>query len=503
MTYPKRRNSNPRSSLRRLILGTIAATAFGAPALADDTQSLGNVSFQTSCAPEANAAFNKGLRLLHHMMYLQAEGVFGAAAENAPDCTMLHWGGAMTKFHPLWPGRPGPEQIAAGQGAIDRMNGASAGSDIEQAFAQAVRAYYEGSDTPYPSRIAAWAEAQAEVCSRFPENVDATAFCALGLLATAPRGDTTLKNQREAGEMMEALNERTELHPGVYHYAIHAYDNPVLYEKGLPFAEEYGKIAPDVAHALHMPSHIFVRAGRWDDVIDWNVRSANAALAHPLGDMISAHYAHAMDYRIYGHLQRGEFEQAEILLAEFIGHANLQSNFGSAYALAAAPVRVALEQEQWGGLSGMDAGMHAAIDWGKFPQTVAIRWFAIGLGAARSGDLDRAAEAVGELAALRTMLEASNQEYWLNLTAAQMLTIEAWTELARGNDALAVSLQTKAADIEDAAGKSPVTPGHVLPARELLGDLLSKLAQDDAASVAYEAALAQAPNRRRSRISLQ
>ncbi len=503
MICPDRRKPTSFPPVRRLILCAVAAAAIGASAFAQGAGKLGNVSFKTSCAPQADAAFNDGLGLLHHMMYAQAEAVFRAAGDAAPDCAMLHWGVAMSKFHPLWPGRPGPEKIAEGRAAIDRMNAVGAGSDIEQAFADAVRAYYAGSDTPYPARIAAWAAGQSDVCARFPDNADAVTFCALGLLATAPRDDRTLPNNRRAGEMLEELNTRVDLHPGVYHYAIHAYDNPVLYRKGLPFAERYGRIAPDVAHALHMPSHIFVRAGQWDKVIDWNVRSAEAALAHPVGDRISNHYAHAMDYLIYAHLQRGEFARAESLLAEFVGRAGHQDTFGVAYALAASPVRVPLEQEQWDKLADMDGALHPSISWDRFPQTVAIRWFAIGLAAARTGKADRARGALAELAGIRAELEASNQGYWLQLTDAQMLSIEAWMELARGNEALAVSLQTKAADIEDKAGKSPVTPGHVLPARELLGDLLMRTGQADAARAAYAAMLAQAPNRRRSVVSLQ
>lgn len=473
------------------------------PAFAENASGLGNVDFKTSCAPEANAAFNRGLGLLHHMMYFQADAHFSKAAEKSPNCAMLQWGIAMSKFHPLWPGKPSDAAIAAGKEAADRMNALPEEPGVEAAFRQAVSAFYEGEGMGYRDRVKAWAVAQGKVHDQFPDHVDATAFKALALLASAPRGDKTYANQREAGALMVALNDRTELHPGVYHYAIHAYDNPMLYEKGLPFAEEYGLIAPDMAHALHMPSHIFVRAGVWDQVIAWNEKSANAALEAPLGDLISSHYAHAMDYLIYAHLQRGDFDTAGRLLAEFEERSNHQSNFGSAYALAASPVRAALEQSQWAKLATMTADMHTSISWEKFPQTVSIRWFAIGLGAARSGDLERAGAALEELTAIRTRLKEAKIGYWLKLTEVQMLTIKAWMEHARGNAAMAISLLTKAADMEDAAGKSPVTPGHVLPARELLGDLLADLGETETAGTAYRATLALAPNRLRSRQALQ
>ncbi|TDT73896.1 hypothetical protein BDE40_2674 [Litoreibacter halocynthiae] len=489
-------------SVRRCAFGASLA-AFVALAPQAFANNLGKVDFETSCTVEADEAFDQGLTLLHHMMYFQAEGVFAGAAERSPECAMLHWGVAMSKFHPLWPGRPSPEKIAAGQAAVERMKVAEPGSDIEQAFTEAAEAYYEGANTPYPERIASWAAAQIKAFEEFPENDDVTAFHALALLATAPRGDKTMANQRKAGALMEDLDARTEMHPAVYHYAIHAYDNPVLYENALSYANDYGKIAPDVPHALHMPSHIFVRAGQWDQVIEWNARSARVALAEPLNGVISNHYAHAMDYWIYAVLQKGDFEQAEKLLGEFVGYTNQQDNFGAAYALAASPVRVALEQEQWERLAGMSGELHPAISWEKFPQTVAMRWFAIGLGAARSDNLTRANEALRELADLRQTLEAGKQGYWLKLVEAQILSIEAWVELSRGNTDLAIELQTKAADIEDAVGKSPVTPGHVLPARELLGDLFTQAGNSDLAAGAYRDALKDAPNRLRSTLALK
>jgi len=328
--WQNHQSEGTQSSRVRLGISAVAGLFLSTAAWAETGRALGNVNFETTCSTQSDAAFNQGLGLLHHMMYFQADGLFSSAAQTDPDCAMLSWGVAMSKIHPLWPGVPSDDVISAGRAAVAKMAAAKDGSPIEQGFAAAVSALYQGEDTPYRDRIAAWGEAQKAVYVQFSDNEDATAFYALSLLATAPRGDKSLKNQREAGALMETLNQSTDLHPGVYHYAIHAYDNPALYEKGLPFAAEYGKIAPDVAHALHMPSHIFVRAGRWDDVIEWNIRSSGNALANPNGDVISVGYAHAMDYLIYGHLQRGEMETAEKLLNDFLNVSNHQSSFGSA-----------------------------------------------------------------------------------------------------------------------------------------------------------------------------
>jgi tetratricopeptide (TPR) repeat protein len=129
-------------------------------------------------------------------------------------------------------------------------------------------------------------------------------------------------------------------------------------------------------------------------------------------------------------------------------------------------------------------------------------WFAKGLGAARSEDLESARAAVGELKTLHEEMQTIGQDYWAKLTEAQILSVEAWIEFGEGNDELAIAHQTKAAELEDAIGKSPVTPGHVIPARELLGDLYSKLGRTDAAAESYRETLSLSPNRTRSLAAL-
>lgn len=495
-----------------LAMGVTSATA--------QNDNLGAVEFEISCNQDANAAFELGLTLLHHMMYLQADSIFTSATEITPDCAMLYWGIAMSKFHPLWPGQPSQDTIAAGRQAAMTATSLNAKTDIERAFVNTVLAFYvapemsfddresalvEGSQTltempemSYRDRLNAWAAAQADMYGEFSDNVDASVFYALSQITTAPRGAAGSERRRQVGELLETLLVNAPQHPGVFHYAIHAYDTPALAEKALPFARGYGLIAPDVPHALHMPTHIFVRLGHWDDTIAWNERSAAAALAQPNGGVISSHFAHAMDYRIYAHLQRGEFDVAQILLDEFLSVGNQQDNFGTAYALAASPARVLLEQDLWSEAAAMPTEMHLAITWEKFPQCVAMLWFAKSIGAARSGDMSGAATALEQLTALHTKMVAGGPPYWAQLTEAQILSVKAWIALGAGDNDQAVTLQQQAADIEDTLGKSPVTPGHILPARELLGDMYTELGETTLAVTAYEATLSQSPNRRRS-----
>jgi tetratricopeptide (TPR) repeat protein len=452
------------------------------------------VDFPTTCSTDADAAIDEGLSLLHNMMYIEAEAVFKRTAEVDPDCAMAQWGIAMANFHPLWPGAPTEDETAHGLAAANRLSGMTPGSAIEQSFIDAAAAFYASEQNDYGARLAAWAEAQKAAQEQNPDNIDAAALAALARLATAPRGPDGMKVYAHVGDTLDALHAIAPEHPGVIHYAIHAYDNPPLKERGLPYAEVYDKTAPEAAHALHMPAHIFTRTGDWARSIELNRRSAQAAIATP-GDVTQTHYVHAVDYMVYGLLQMGRPEEAAQLVDEMLDIDNHQVSFGGAYALAASPVRLLLEQHRWTDAAELSPKMHPSIPWEKFPQAVAMRWFAKGLGAARSDDVASASAAVEELRKLQSAMMASGQDYWVRLSDGQILTIEAWIELAEGNDEAALSKQREAAEIEDMIGKSPVTPGHVLPARELLGDMLSQLGRADEARDAYKATLVQSPNR--------
>lgn len=483
-----------------LLLAVETATAHSLDAMLKDLDpsSLGEVEFATSCTAEGQAAFDVGLLLLHHMMYRQADAAFQAAAEADPDCAMAQWGIAMTKFHPLWPGGPTPEETAAGQAAAERLAQMEPGTAREAAYAEAVLAFYAGEDLTFRQRLVAWAAKQRELDETYPDDVDAAAFDALAQLTVAPRGPDAVPELRDAGQRMDALRAKAPRHPGGYHYAIHAYDHPALAEMGLEVARGYDSIAPEVPHALHMPSHIFTRLGLWEESAEWNARSAAAVLAQAGDGVIVDHFPHAIDYAVYAHLQTGEMSAAETLLAELAQHPNLEDTFGSAYAIAATAARVPLETGDWAGAAALPSDMSSAITWARYPQAVAIRWFAKGIGAARSGDIEGARAASEELSGLRKVMSERDMGYWVALSDAQIAAIGAWIGLSEGKEDEARSLMTEAAKKEDAVGKAPVTPGHVLPARELLGDLLMELGEKAAAAKAYEASLKVSPNRARS-----
>jgi tetratricopeptide (TPR) repeat protein len=269
----------------------------------------------------------------------------------------------------------------------------------------------------------------------------------------------------------------------------------VLAKLAIDAARSYDKIAPDVPHALHMPSHIFVRLGMWDDAADWNIRSAKAALKHPALKATSLHYPHALDYLVYSYLQTGKHSLAQNAFNETAQHHPIQAVFPTAYALSTIPARLTLERHQWQKASQLQTRTPSYIDWDKFPQVEAITYFSRGIGAARNKDIEGAKRNLAKLNKLYEKTHKLDPQYWAILVDAQRKAVAAWISFAEGDKKAAISQLKQAADIEDSVDKNPVTPGAVLPTRELLGDMLVLNNNYLEAIQAYQTCLKTNPNR--------
>ncbi|MBI4521060.1 MAG: hypothetical protein HY701_09485 [Gemmatimonadetes bacterium] len=287
--------------------------------------------------------------------------------------------------------------------------------------------------------------------------------------------------------MLEPIFRQQPDHPGLAHYIIHAYDSPPNARHGLDAARRYAGIAPSAPHALHMPSHIFTRLGYWDESVATNRRSAEAE-ENPPGRF------HPWDYMAYAYLQKGRDRDARgvveeaVRVAERAGSPQLYGN----YNLVAMPVRYAVERSQWA--EAADLVVHPTTT----PWVEALTRFARGIGAARSNRVAVAREEVTALAGLKQAAERMRETYWATAIEGQRLAVEAWMARSDGRDAEALRLAKQAADLEETQEKSPVTPGPILPARELEGDLLLELNRPAEALAAYEATLVREPNRARA-----
>ena len=441
---------------------------------------------------EFDAKFNKAVALLHSFQYEDTRVAFEKIAGENPQCAMAEWGVAMSHFHGLW--RSG--DFAAGSAAIGKAReiakANAATSEREKGYIEALAAAYADDKADYGTRGAAFEKKMSELAAANPTDTEAQIFHALSLKLAASPLDKTFSNEKKCGEILEPIFKEQPHHPGVAHYIIHCYDNPVLAQDGLGAARMYAKIAPASAHANHMPSHIFTRVGSWDESIASNMKSAEIAAAQ---EKVSKNgeardqRLHAMDYLEYAYLQTGQVTKAKAILDQTRSFDEVQgSTLTGNYATAAIPARCAIELKNWDETLKLEP-MTSGVPWAR-----ALVWEAIGEGSAMSGKLERAALAEKNLAELRDEAEKKNQ-YWSKQIEVQRLEVNALITERHGKREESLVMMRSAVELEESMDKDEVTPGPVTPAREMLAGMLMTQQRDAEALAEYEVVLKVAPNR--------
>ena len=457
---------------------------------------IGDVNFDTSCDPAVNDDFNRALARMHHMMYEQARAEFKTITEKDPECAMAHWGIATTLFQPLWPTRPDAAALQRGQEAIQKADMLKSATEREQLLVDATAAFFrEPQSAGYSERISRWAEGMAAAYQQNANDLDTATLYALSRLALAQQADNSDVLHDEAEKILRAAWEKNPRHPGAVHYTIHATDADGRAHNALDIVKTYGEIAPSVPHALHMPSHIYVRLGDWPAVIDWNQRSADAALEEKVNGSISHHYLHAADYLLYAYLQQGEDSKAANLYAKAKDKARHQPTFISAFHLAAMPARLAIEQRAWQDAIALEPGAPEYLPWDSTFWPLGITWFARGLGAAHTGDPELARQAQQKLEELREQAKARGEPLFATYLEVDRRILEGWIAQAEGHEEEAERLLRAAAELESTVEKPPVSPGALLPAHEALGDLLLEQGRPQEALEAYRRSDAVWPGR--------
>jgi len=373
------------------------------------------------------------------------------------------------------------------QEAIDKGLALPAKSQRERDYLEAIAAFYGRDRAPFRVRAVRYEEAMEKLAAKYPEDKEASIFYALALNIASDPMDKTFAKQLKAAQILEPVFVAQPDHPGVAHYLIHSYDYPPIAQKGLPAARRYSDIAPDAAHALHMPSHIFTRVGAWEDSLVTNKRSEQNALANKSAQDMH----HALDYQVYAALQLARDREAREAMARMKALPPNPDQRPSFYALASVPARIALERGDWAEATKLVPEENA-----RFPYVTTQTHYARMIGAARGGN-PAAAEA--DLRAIARVAEEikSKDPYWFTETEVQRLTGEGWIAFAKGDKDAGLRLMRSAADMEDGNEKSSLTPARMLPARELLGDMLLAAGQPREALVAYETSQQREPNRYR------
>ncbi len=419
-----------------------ADTSSGAP-----PDELGRVNFPTSCTAEVQPTIEKAVALLHSFQYTESKKTFADASTHDPKCAIAHWGKAMALFYQLWE-FPNDKKLKEGRKDIEKAQKLHSANPREQAFITAAAAFFQKkSKMTHVERIKAYASALERCYSENPGDVEFGSFYALSLVSLSYEDHgNEIADLQKAIAILNPLLQQHPDHPGVAHYMIHATDRPEFAAQGLEAARRYAAIAPDSAHALHMPSHIFVRLGLWQDSIASNI-AANASGAHAAG-------------------------------------ASEEMKAGDRAYLAA---RTAVELHHWKEAAALPVAA-SREDW---QSTVA---WARAIGAARSGDLAGAESDVKELAQLVADREKRSKKSGYagsGEKATDLREAEAWLAFAKGKSDEALQELRAAADHQDKNGGESVS----VPAREMLADMLLELKRADEALSEYKTVLKNSPNR--------
>jgi tetratricopeptide (TPR) repeat protein len=474
-------------------------------------QELGTITFPTSGDPAAQPKFVEGVKALHSFQFDEAAIAFGEARRIDADFALAYWGEAMSYNHPLW----AQQDLEAARAVLEKLaatpeaRAAKAALPIEQAFlAAADRLFYGASDKL--ERDKAYSQAMARMYERWPDDHEVATFYALSLLGTVrPADGGGFRRQALAASIAQQVFDENPRHPGAAHFIIHSFDDPDHAPLGLPAARAYAGIAPAAAHALHMPSHIFVQLGMWDDVVRSNVDAYAAAvqintrlkLAEGREDF------HTLSWLMYGNLMLGRYDdaRANVALARAAAERNPQ-NAGIRDGWLAMRGRYLLETGQWEEIArdGTDphAGHESSMPGMPMSQAGAGAWrFYAGASAAKRGDAALAEQFVADFAALREQV-AKTSEYNSRGVAIQEKEVAALAKAARGDMNAALALAKEAADLELTLAAPSGPPELLKPAQELYGELLLEAGRADEALAAFERSLLRTPRRTPSLLGL-
>lgn len=456
-------------------------------ASSDQNPNVGRVDFSTSCASSAQAQIETGVALLHSFQYQQAQQGFNEAAKLDPKCGMAYWGRAMTHYEQLWQFPP-KKAMKAGAQDIQQAQKLSAATERERQYIAAAATFFlADSKISEKDRVQSFSSALAQLHKQWPEDVNAAAFYALSLAALADQQEVDpTPNRKAAIAILEPLCRKAPNNPGPAHYLIHATDTAELASQGLDAARAYAKIAPDSSHALHMPSHIFVRLGLWQESIASNLAAADSAAKATREHRAVAHYQfHALDFLNYSYLQSGQESKARELIKELedVPGADRES---IAEHQAWFSARNAFELHRW-----KEAADLPIPNIPRDSQQSIYRVRAIG--AARSGDLAAARKNLATYIELsdEDRSKSSHHSDKAQEKSVRQLEVEAWIGVAEGKSEEAVKNLRAAAEREDADGVDSL----VMPAREMLADMLLELKRPANAFAEYKLALQTSPNR--------
>jgi len=461
----------------------------------------GELKFSLSCNYKTRTTFDLGVALLHSFQYAEAEKAFVKVIDEDPNCPMAYWGVAMSIYHAAW-FPPSKKELEKGANILAIAKQLTMDGK-QRDYINAIDAFYtDFENRDHTTRAKLFENNMEQIYLKYPDDIEAAIFYSLALYSTRDRVGKEFVNERKAGKILESLFKTNPNHPGIAHYIIHNYDNPVLAHKGLETARRYAKIAPSSSHAQHMPSHIFTRLGIWEESIISNLMSAESSRCYTESAGLKGAYfeeLHAIDYLVYAYLQKGDNQSA---LEQYERINTLKSFYptnitAAIYPLAVVPARLALENRDW--KKAAQLKLHEMeLDWNNFPWQKAVHHFAKAYGAAQMKDFRLAKKEIKILEKLhKVLVDKKDRTKFIQIKQIeiQIKTAQAWVYFKNKQKEKGLELMLEAVEVERNTSKHPVTPGDVLPAIELLGDMYFEMKKYQEAFAAYEEDLQGRPHR--------
>ena len=488
-------------SWRRLLMAcAVAALGLSITAAAQKPAAveLGTIHFPSSARPAAQGPFLTGVKALFNFEFDLAAEAFQQTQKADPAFALGYWGEAMSYNHPLW----AQQDLAAARKTLERLapsasaRAAKAPAGKERLLVESLEALFGAGDKL--TRDIAYADAMKRIHEQYPDDDEVATFYALALLGTARPGDKSIRNAMQAAAIAEGVFQRNPNHPGAAHFIIHAFDDPDHAILALPAARAYAKIAPSAAHALHMPSHIFVQLGMWDDVIASNTVAYKAAddLAARKNLPRGREDFHTLSWLQYAYLQEGKFDEAAKALATAKAVADRDSSPNVRDGYAAMKARQVVESEKWerlplasgpvrdGGAPGYD-GSAAYV-------------FAAGFSAAHLNDVATATRALEILTTMEKQAESGSNAYRAKPIAVMAKEVASGIAHIQNNVPEAERLLKDAVAIEATLDAPSGPPEPIKPSFELYGQFLNATGRAKEAAAAFQQALTRMPNRRLS-----
>jgi hypothetical protein len=452
-------------------------------------QKLGSIDFPTSASPQAQSHFLEGVKDLHSFAFDEAAVAFRDAEKVDPKFALAYWGEAMSFNHPLWAQQdlPAARAVLARLAPTATERFAKAGGPKERAFLEAQDKLFFGA-TDKLARDIAYSDAMAQMHARWPEDDEVSIFYSLSLLGTVRPGDTGYRRQALAASIALDVFARNPDHPGAAHFIIHAFDDPDLAILALPAARRYAKIAPAAPHALHMPSHIFVQLGLWEDV-----RASNIAAYHSALNIVKQYHVpegredfHTLSWLQYANLMLGNFEEASANLGAAHSavlrnpdNASVKQGYLNMWA------RQILESKKWGAYPLSPEGLKPTAPW----------LFVVGYSAAHTSNFDLAKQASASLHELYQTAKTSDSPYAATPLLVMQKEVDAEVELQQNHTDAASALSKEAATLELTMHAPSGPPEPIKPALEYYAEVLSSTGQKTAAAAAFQQQLYRTPNR--------